>query len=84
MQYGLSLLRHAVYFSQGQYHKMISILQILNFCSKFEQLYGGENTTMNMHLHCHLKRTVLDYGPEYAYWLFSFERFNGILGGLCL
>ena len=55
---------------------------LLNFCSKFEQLYGGENTTMNMHLHCHLKKTILDYGPVYAYWLFSFERFNGILGGI--
>ena len=55
---------------------------LLDFCRGFEHLYGGENTTMNMHLHCHLKSTVLLYGPVYAYWLFSFERFNGILGSI--
>ena len=33
-----------------------------------------------MHLHTHLLDCVLDYGPVYAFWLFSFERYNGILG----
>ena len=33
-----------------------------------------------MHLHLHLKDSILDYGPVYAFWLFSFERFNGVLG----
>ena len=55
---------------------------LLNFCCKFQYLYGGENTTMYMHLHCHLTSSILDYGPVYSYWLFSFERFNGILGGI--
>ena len=55
---------------------------LLDFCIGFESLYGGENTTMNMHLHCHLKESVFLYGPVYAYWLFSFERFNGILGSI--
>ena len=32
-----------------------------------------------MHLHCHLKECVLDYGPLHAFWCFSFKRFNGIL-----
>ena len=32
-----------------------------------------------MHLHGHLKECVLDYGPIYNFWCFSFERFNGIL-----
>lgn len=36
--------------------------------------------TPNMHLHLHLKESLLDYGPIYAFWLFSFERFNGLLG----
>lgn len=35
---------------------------------------------MNMHLHAHLQRCVLDFGPVYSFWLFSFERENGILG----
>ena len=45
---------------------------LVEFCTRFPHLYGGENTTMNMHLHCHLINSVLDYGPVYAYWLFSF------------
>ena len=36
--------------------------------------------TPNMHLHSHLINCVLDYGPVHNFWLFSFERFNGILG----
>ena len=28
----------------------------------------------------HLKSVVEDYGPVFGYWLFSFERYNGILG----
>ncbi|OAD68817.1 hypothetical protein PHYBLDRAFT_66923 [Phycomyces blakesleeanus NRRL 1555(-)] len=32
-----------------------------------------------MHLHFHLRETVLNFGPVYGYWLFSFERCNGIL-----
>ena len=33
-----------------------------------------------MHLHGHLKECILDFGPIYAFWLFSFERLNGVLG----
>ena len=33
-----------------------------------------------MHLHMHLADCVQDYGPVYSFWLFSFERYNGILG----
>ncbi|CEI92969.1 hypothetical protein RMCBS344292_07214 [Rhizopus microsporus] len=25
----------------------------------------------------HLLKTLLDYGPTYAYWVFNFERYNG-------
>ena len=33
-----------------------------------------------MHLRCHLKECVEDYGPVYSFWCFAFERYNGILG----
>ena len=33
-----------------------------------------------MHLHCHLAECIKDFGPVYAFWCFSFERYNGILG----
>lgn len=53
---------------------------LLDFCLNFEQLYGAESCTINIHLHGHLKKYVEDFGPAYAFWLFSFERMNGILG----
>ncbi len=53
---------------------------IMEFCKVFEQLYGKQYYTMNLHLHGHLKDCILDYGPVYSFWLFSFERLNGILG----
>ena len=55
-------------------------LLLLNYCKKFEELYGKENCTMNLHLHLHIKETMLDFGPSHAFWCFPFERYNGILG----
>ena len=54
-------------------------LMLLQFFQKFERLYGKSRVKPNMHLHGHLKECVLDYGPVYNFWCFSFERFNGIL-----
>ena len=55
-------------------------LLLLAFCKKFEQLYGKEHCTPNMHLHLHIKNCLLDYGPAHSFWCFSFERYNGLLG----
>ena len=52
----------------------------MEFCKKFERLYGKDLVTPNMHLHGHLKECLLDYGPFHSYWCFSLERFNGVLG----
>ena len=41
---------------------------------------NASHDIQNMHLHLHLKNCLLDYGPVYAFWCFSYERFNGILG----
>lgn len=53
---------------------------LLEFCHKFDQLYGQKHCTINIHLHGHIKDCIRDFGPVYAFWLFSFERLNGILG----
>ena len=53
---------------------------LLKFCKRVEELYGRDVITPNMHLHCHLKEVLLDFGPAQEFWLFSFERYNGILG----
>ena len=52
---------------------------LLQFCCRVENLYGKEIVTPNMHLHCHLKQSLYDYGPIHNFWLFSYERYNGIL-----
>ena len=53
---------------------------LLEFCQQFEKLYGKEHCTVNIHLHGHIKECIEDFGPVYSFWLFSFERLNGILG----
>ena len=57
-------------------------LLFVKFGESFERLYGKKYVTPNMHLHCHLKECVIDCGPVHAFWCFSFERFNGILGAM--
>ena len=55
-------------------------LLLLQFCKRFEARYGKEAVTPNMHMQCHLADCVRDFGPIYGFWLFSFERYNGVLG----
>ena len=55
---------------------------LLKFCSRTEALFGKSVITPNMHMSCHLRECVEDYGPLNKFWLFAFERFNGILGKL--
>lgn len=57
----------------------IELADIGMFCSQFQKLYGEEACTFNMHLHMHLKESLMDYGPLHSLWYFSFERYNGIL-----
>ena len=52
---------------------------MLQFCQKFQSLFGETCVTPNMHLHCHLCKCIEDFGPVFSVWCFSFERFNGIL-----
>lgn len=52
----------------------------MEFYAKVVQLYGNEACDPNLHLHGHLYECVNDYGPVYSFWLFAFERLNGILG----
>ena len=54
--------------------------KLCEFCKAFETLYGKKNCTPNMHMHLHLKDSILNYGPVYGFWCYPFERFNGILG----
>ena len=53
---------------------------LLQFCTCVQDLFGEMCITPNMHMHGHLKEVLEDFGPVYAIWCFSFERYNGILG----
>ena len=53
---------------------------LLQFCKQFQELYGPESCTPNMHLQLHLKESLYNFGPVHSFWCFSFERLNGILG----
>lgn len=53
---------------------------IHEYCCLFEEEFGKEQCYPNLHLHCHLKNCLFDFGPATAFWLFSFERMNGLLG----
>ena len=51
-----------------------------SFFVEVESFYGPSFSSINTHLHLHLQEIFKDYGPCYGFWLFSFERYNGILG----
>ena len=54
--------------------------ELLNsFGLTFEKVCGKLYCTINMQLHGHLAECIKDYGPVYSFWLFAFERLNGIL-----
>ena len=55
---------------------------LLKFCERSERQYGKETISPSMHMMCHLKECISDYGPLHEFWLFPFERLNGILGSL--
>jgi hypothetical protein len=38
--------------------------------------------TSNMHSHLHLRDCVHAFGPVYAFWLFGFERYNGLINSV--
>lgn len=55
---------------------------LMQFCRRIERMYGKDIITPNMHMHAHLCECLYDYGPCHVFWLFSFERYNGILESL--
>lgn len=53
---------------------------LLQFCKKVCQIYGPDALTPNCHMHCHLVSCIKNFGPLHSFWLFPFERYNGVLG----
>ena len=59
---------------------MLGDALLLYFFKRTERIFGWKYITPNMHMHCHLRSCILDYGPLHGFWLYAFERYNGILG----
>ncbi len=55
---------------------------IMQFSRRTERQYGQNRITPNMHMQCHIRSCIEDYGPLHRFWLFAFERYNGILGSI--
>lgn len=53
--------------------------QLIKFVVDFQQIYGQNNVTMNVHLLLHLVESVRQCGPLWATSLFGFESNNGRL-----
>lgn len=54
--------------------------QMVSFCHRFQELYGNAACVPNMHFSYHLDEYLRDHGPAHGFWLFPFERMNGLLG----
>jgi len=61
---------------QEAHRRLIEIVKLI------EENHGRNKVTPNLHLSLHLAECSYDYGPLYAFWCFTFERMNGILGNL--
>ena len=62
--------------AEESHRRLIEIVKLV------ERYYGRDFITPNLHLSLHLSECTHDFGPLYAFWCFSFERMNGILGNL--
>jgi len=58
--------------------------RLIEIAKLIEVNHGRNKITPNIHLSLHLYDCSFDYGPLYAFWCFSFERMNGILGNSSL
>lgn len=41
---------------------------LTQFCQRVERTYGKSVITPNMHMHCHLREVLLDYGPVFMHF----------------
>ena len=63
-----------VEYIREAHQRLIQIVKLI------EENHGRDKITPNLHLSLHLDECSHDFGPLYAFWCFSFERMNGILG----
>lgn len=42
----------------------------MQFCRRFQTVYGADAVTPNIHMHAHLVQCIVDFGPMPSFWLF--------------
>jgi hypothetical protein len=58
--------------------------RLIELVKEIEKEYGPKKISPNLHLCLHICECSLDYGPLYAFWCYSMERMNGLLGIYCV
>jgi hypothetical protein len=51
---------------------------LLEYQKMYMKVYGADSLTPNNHKSTHLGDCMLDYGCVHGFWLFAFERYNGL------
>jgi hypothetical protein len=54
-------------------------VRVEKYCRMFEHIYGSNKITPSQHFITHIVDCIRDYGPCHVFWLFAFERVNGML-----
>ena len=77
--------RHLVKFSISSTDIIIADSMLLKFFKRSTKLYGKSALTPYMHIciHCYLPSSLKAFGPIHSFWLFPFERYNGIMEEQC-
>ena len=60
----------------------LSDAHLKQVCMRMQRLFERQSITPNMHMHCHLRSCIFDFGPLHGFWLYPFERYNGLLGAM--
>ncbi|CAB4421297.1 unnamed protein product [Rhizophagus irregularis] len=61
-------------FMNEAHQRLVEVIKLI------ENYYGLDMIMPNLHLSLHLCECAHDFSPLYAFWCFSFERINGMLG----
>ena len=79
---GVCLLTAAIFYV-NQLFLQATLMRVI-YCSQnfANYLNHGMEPSPNMHMACHLKDCLLDFGPFLSFWCFPYECYNGILEGV--
>ena len=69
-------------FTQNQTDLDRIDLNFNRFVYEFQQIYGLQNMSYNIHLLLHISKNLHCFGPERLYYMYKFESYNCLLNNL--